>query len=217
MRQLAKFCKNCAAYIQDGEDICPDCGRKIDGAKSQAKFCHNCGEEIQKDEYFCKNCGIRLIEPKKEKESFADKHKTAIIVFAVIAAISLVTAGAMMMLSPTGSQEYQVDEFTFSIPEDFAEDEIARVNENDNGLIYVSKYWENYEDAISIDVTYAESGTSDAEGLAEEMGGEQKTMMGYDGYYNVDDNTYSFTFVNNNKIITVYTTNPDLFDEIEVL
>lgn len=217
MRQLAKFCKNCGAYIKDTDEICPDCGREIPRKIQKIKFCPNCGEKITAGEYFCKNCGFKLKEPRKEKTSFLDKHKTLIMAIAVITAIAIVSVGAFSMLTPTGYQEVTVDSFSFNIPVDFTENENLAENENEDGVIYASKYWDNEEDEISIDVMYAKSGNADAEGIASEMGGTRQSMMGHDGYYSELGDAYCFMFVNDNKLITVYVTDPNLFNEIDVL
>ena len=51
--------------------------------------------------------------------------------------------------------------------------------------------------------------------MAKDIGGQEKNMLGYDGYYSDLDDVYSFTFVKENKLISVYTSDYDLLNEIE--
>jgi hypothetical protein len=60
-------------------------------------------------------------------------------------------------------------------------------------------------------------GYVDENKVASEMGGEKMNMMGYDGYYNELSDAYSFTFVKGDKLVTVFTSNFDLLNEIEAL
>jgi hypothetical protein len=64
---------------------------------------------------------------------------------------------------------------------------------------------------------YTTSYNVDQNEVAKEVGGESRSMMGYNGYYNDLSDTYSFSFVKDNKLITVYTSNEDLFNQISVL
>lgn len=201
----------------NADQFCPDCGKEIPASKHAIRYCPNCGERILGSEYFCKNCGRKIKEPEKEKTGFLDRHKTLIIIIIVIAAIALVAVGAFTSLMPSPSQEVEVDTFTFNIPQDFMIDDDSTVRESDGGVVYASKYWQNGEDEISIDVMYAQSGTGDLDEIAKELGGEYRNLMGHNGYYDEPEGCYSFTFVKDDKLITVYTTDSALFDEIEVL
>lgn len=214
MITLTKFCKNCGRYIEDGDLFCPDCGKQVPN-KQIPKFCPNCGEDLKTSDYFCKNCGLKIREEKKQKESFLDKHKTPIIVIAAILAIAIVSFGAFCMISPTSSQEVQVDEVSFSIPDTYSENADLESDESEDGFTYKSKYFDNGEDSIQIDVMH--SSNVDADDLEDEMTGEKTNMLGYDGYYEELSDSYSFTFVKDNRLITVYTSNYDSFNEIEVL
>ena len=49
------------------------------------------------------------------------------------------------------------------------------------------------------------------------MEGQAENLFGYDGYYNEFSDTYSFSFVDNNKLCTIYTSNQDLLTEIELV
>ena len=210
---MQKFCKNCGAYVGETTRFCPDCGREVQN--NSIRYCPHCGAELVENEYFCKNCGTKLKEPKKE--SLLDRHKIPIIIVLVIAVIGVIVLGATSMMLPYGSQEVQVDTFSFEIPEDFVLNEDLSSSENTAGLQYVTGYWDNYGDYIQIDVMYTTLYNVDQNEVAKEVGGESRSMMGYNGYYNDLSDTYSFSFVKDNKLITVYTSNEDLFNQISVL
>ena len=197
--------------------FCPDCGRKLPEDKHAIRYCPDCGEKITGSDYFCRNCGAKIRTPKKESQGFLDKHKTLIIIIAVILAVAIVAIGASALLTPTSMQEVQVDTFDFSIPEYFTEDTDMAVDETDEGIRYVTRYWQSDEDFIQIDVMYAEKNNVDAEEVADYMGGEKENLMGCEGYFNELEDAYSFSFVKDNKLVTLYTSSMDLFDEIEVV
>ena len=180
------------------------------------RYCPNCGEAIDHDEKYCRNCGVELKKPKVEKESVLEKYKTPILIAAVILAVAVVAFGAYNALGAGQSQEVQIDSLSFSIPDNFEEDTHLKVDDNDSGLIYKSKFWQSNEDYIQIDVMYAEQYVDAAE-IADEMGGKKATMIGHDGYYNELDDAYAFTFVETNKLVTVYVSDYNLLDEIQSL
>ena len=214
---MEKYCKNCGANIGEEEEFCPDCGKEIPNSKPAIRYCPNCGERIVRGENFCKGCGTKIRMPKKETASFLDKHKTTIIVVAVIVAIAAVAIGAYSLLSPTASQEVHVDTIKFNIPEQFTIDDKLTVDETDDGIKYVSKYWEHDEDFIQIDVMYSVTGNANANYVADYMSGDKANMMGQDGYYDELSDAYAFSFVKDNKLISIYTSDLSLFDEIEAL
>lgn len=47
---MAKFCKNCGNELNEGQEVCLNCGVKVDNNATQnsnAKgYCYNCGAEI---------------------------------------------------------------------------------------------------------------------------------------------------------------------------
>lgn len=211
---MGKFCKNCAAYIDDTTQFCPDCGKEVN--QYVIKYCPNCGDRLSAGENFCKSCGVKIKEP--EKESFLEKYKIPIIILAVIAVIAVVAFGAVSILGPgSGPQEIQVDSFSFNIPGDYAHYEDLDENENDEGIKTVSQFWGNGDDYVQIDVMYSTDQYVDAKKIARDMGGDKVNMLGYNGYYNELSDSYSFSFVKNNKLVTIYTNNMDVFDHIEVL
>lgn len=213
--KLTRFCKNCGCHISENEQFCPDCGKPTENRPAM-KFCPNCGEEIDTEEYFCRNCDMKLKERQIQKESTLDKYKTPIIILAVIVAIAIVAFGAYSSLGIGASQDVRVDTISLTIPDSFEENEDMKISENDGGVIYKSKFWQNDEDYIQIDVMYSTS-YLDADEIAKDMGGEKKNMLGYDGYYNDLDDAYSFTFVESNKLVSIYTSNYDLLSQIEVV
>lgn len=210
---MATFCKNCGAYVDDDSQFCQDCGKQVNQAV--IRYCPNCGEKLTSKEYFCRNCGLKLKEPKKE--SFLEKNKNVIIVFVVIAVIAVIAVGAMFMISPAGNQEVQVNTISFNIPGDYEVNEDLFTDETQNGVRYVSKYWNNYDDYIQIDVICPASYSFDAYDILNEVGGEKRNMMGYNGYYEDLSDAYVFTFVKDNNVVSVYSSSPDVFDSIEVV
>lgn len=208
---MAKFCKNCGAYIEGTTMFCPDCGRPT--LQNNVRHCHNCGSEILENEHFCRNCGVKIEEP---KEGFLVKYKNLLIVVAVIIGLAFIGVVAVGMFESFESQDVQVDSLSFSIPGGYTLNEGLSVDENDDGLKYVSRYWENFDDYIQIDVMYSTNAHVDENKVASEMGGDKMNFMGYDGYYNELSDAYSFTFVKDNKLVTVFTSNYNLFNEIEV-
>lgn len=46
---MAKFCKNCGAYISENDAFCTDCG------KSTLKTCPKCREQLTAHSKFCPN------------------------------------------------------------------------------------------------------------------------------------------------------------------
>ncbi len=210
---MAKFCKNCGAYLNETSAFCPDCGRP--NHQNVKRQCHNCGCEVLQNENFCRNCGAKIKEP--QKESFLEKYKTPIIVIVVLVVMAIITVGALIMIGPVGSQDVQVDTFSFSIPEGYELNEDLSINESDGKDRLVSRFWQNSDDFIQIDVSYSTGGNVDQNKVARDLGGNKTSMMGYDGYYEEISDAYSFTFVKDNKLITVYTSTADLLDEIELL
>lgn len=199
------------------DQFCPDCGKEIPDNRRAIRYCQNCGEKIAFSENFCKNCGTRVKTPQKENTSFLEKFKTPIIIIAIIAVIAIVAIGAYSLLTPTASQEVQVDTLNFNIPEYLTSNDDLTIDEVEDGIKYVSKHWDYNDEYVEIDVMYATGNNVDANDIAREMGGDRQNMMGYDGYYNELADAYSFSFVKDNKLVTVYTSNYDLLDEIEVL
>lgn len=220
MRQLEKYCKNCGANIDDSTQVCPDCGREIPAEKYVPRHhrkCPNCGRRILGYEQFCRSCGIDLSTAIEEKPASREKYKTPITTIAIIAVIAIVAFGAFNTIMPMVSQEVQVDTINFKIPPGYVQDDDLTFDETDAGVKYVSKFWENDEDDIQIDVTYSQNGTANANDALKEVGGTKQNMMNYDGYYDEVEGYYSFSFVKDNKIISIYTSNHDLLNEIEVL
>ena len=65
------FCTNCGKELLDSFELCPECGKKIDGEEAESsatktsfegfagkiKFCQKCGEAMPEDSFYCLNCG----------------------------------------------------------------------------------------------------------------------------------------------------------------
>lgn len=217
MRQLENYCKNCGANIENTDQFCPDCGKEIPTNRQTIRYCHNCGEKIASSENFCKNCGTQIKASEKEKTGFWKSFKIPIIILAVIVVISLLSMSLLYLSTTYESQDVNVDTLNFNIPENFIQDDNMAVDEVEDGVRYVSKCWNSTSDYIEIDVMYAADDNDVADEVARQMGGERKTMMGYDGYYNELSDAYAFSLVKDNKLVIIYTSDYNLFDEIEVL
>ena len=168
---MAKFCKNCGAYISENDAFCTDCG------KSTLKTCPKCREQLTAHSKFCPDCGYEI------------KSSRLPIIIAALA----------------------------DIPDNFEEDPASTIDENDKGIITKSKCWNDSADFIQIEVLYSKNSKIDMENVNVNMEGQAENLFGYDGYYNEFSDAYSFSFVDNNKLCTVYTSNPDLLTEIELV
>lgn len=195
--KMAKFCKNCGAYISENDAFCTDCG------KSTLKTCPKCREQLTAHSKFCPNCGYEI------------KSSRLPIIIAALAVIAIVAAIAIFPITITSMQEVQVDTFSFNIPDNFEEDPASTIDENDKGTIIKSKCWNDSADFIQIEVVYSKNSKIDMENA--NMEGRAENLFGYDGYYNEFSDAYSFSFVDNNKLCTVYASNPDLLTEIELV
>ena len=195
--KMVKFCKNCGAYISVNDAFCTDCG------KSTLKTCPKCREQLTAHSKFCPNCGYEI------------KSSRLPIIIAALAAIAIVAAIAIFPITITSMQEVQVDTFSFNIPNNFEKDPASIIDENNNGIITKSKCWNDSADFIQIEVLYSKNSKINLENA--NMEGRAENLFGYDGYYNEFSDAYSFSFVDNNKLCTVYTSNPDLLTEIELV
>ena len=61
---MAKFCKNCGNELNEGQEVCLNCGVKVDNNATQnssAKgYCYNCGAELNPGQDVCLKCGVRV-------------------------------------------------------------------------------------------------------------------------------------------------------------
>jgi len=194
---MAKFCKNCGAYINENDAFCTDCG------KSTLKTCPKCREQLTAHSKFCPNCGYEI------------KSSRLPIIIAALAVIAIVAAIAIFPITITSMQEVHVDTFSFNIPDNFEEDPASTIDENDKGTITKSKCWNDSTDFIQIEVLYSKNSKINLENA--NMKGQAENLFGHDGYYNEFSDAYSFSFIDNNKLCTVYASNPDLLTEIELV
>lgn len=212
---MERYCKNCGAALDKTTQFCPDCGREVENTpKNLIKYCHNCGEKIDLDENFCRNCGVRIQSPKVKKESFLEKNRTPIIIAATVFIIAVFCLIALLGVTPSGGQIVDVDEFYFDIPQDFILDSDSVIDEDTYGIHTSSKLWENTEDYIQIEVIYSASYDINESEVLNGLDGKQANIMGYEGKYSENTDMYEFSFVEDNKLCTVYTSNSELFDKI---
>ena len=180
------------------------------------KFCKNCGAYISENDAFCTDCGKSTLKTCPNC-GYEIKSSRLPIIIAALAVIAIVAAIVISPITITSMQEVQVDTFTFNIPDNFEEDPASIIDENDNGIITKSKCWNDSTDFIEIEVLYSKNPKTDMENVNAKMGGQEENLIGHNGYYNEFSDAYSFSFVDNNKLCTVYTSNPDLLTEIELV
>ena len=212
---MPNYCKNCGASITENDQICPDCGRPLKA--KPMKFCPNCGEKLINNPKFCESCGCKINNSQPEEDGFFKRHQTPIIIIGAVLILAVIAAVALSTITIYSTQEVQVDTFNFEIPGNFEENVLNSLSENDKGIKTESKFWEDGDEFIEIDVMYSANGYVDANKINDGMGGQKESMFGYEGYYNELSDAYTFSFVKDNKLCTVYTSNLDLFDQIEVL
>lgn len=222
---MGKFCKNCGAKITEEDTFCQDCGKQLKiAAQTTLKYCPDCGNRIYTDSRFCPHCGRAVAIQNGpihhpvavQKESFFEKHKTPIMIIAIIAAIAIVGIAAFMTLSPGTPQDVEVDTITFTIPGGFTRDPSQSGSETEDGVYTCYEHYTNGGDFIELDVMYPSTGSDAelAEKVARELGGTPATMCGQTGYYNELSDAYSFAFVKDGKLCTIYVSNSNLFEEI---
>lgn len=100
-------------------------------------------------EKYCKNCTSILKTPSEVKPGILEKHRTP-----VIAVFTIIGIEAFSSLMPTPLQEVQMDTVSFKISAGFGEDKNLAFDETDDGVRYISRYWESEDSDIRIDVTY---------------------------------------------------------------
>ena len=214
---MPDYCKNCGAKITENDQYCPDCGKQLQ--KTSLNFCPNCGEALEKNVKFCGSCGYQLPikQPQTKEDSFFKKHQVPIIIIGGLLILAVIAIASLSTISIYGTQEVQVNTIEFEIPDTFQENTLKYLHENDEGIITESKYFEDGSDFIQIDVMYSANTFVDANRVNSNLGGQRQNMFGYDGYYNELSDAYSFSFVKDNKLCTVYTSNYNLLSEVEVL
>ena len=63
---MAKFCKNCGNELNEGQEVCLNCGVKVENKTTQnsdtkkVEYCSNCGAEINPGQDICLKCGVRV-------------------------------------------------------------------------------------------------------------------------------------------------------------
>lgn len=208
MNLLEEYCKNCGSKIDETQDFCPECGTKI----PKKKFCQNCGSEIENSLNFCENCGTSINNVPKMKIS---KKQITIILLAIVIIVAIIASVALF--SNFGKQIVEIEGMKYSIPADFKYDASKYNKETYEGITTVQKYWYKDNNYIEFNVMYSDSSNYDPQSRLEEIGDIHTSYMGKEGYYNELSNSYAFTFVENNRAYITFTTDPNLFKEIEVV
>ena len=180
---------------------------------SENQLCPNCGEILPDEAEYCRNCGFKI---NSQKESFFKKNKFPIIFTAIVLITALITITAFSSIDDSDSQTVDVASIAFKIPSEFKENVSAFSAEDDSGIITISKTWESSADFIKITAMYSNGTYIDANEVNEKIGGHKQTMLGYSGFLHKSHGIYSFSFVKKNMLITIYTSNSELFDEIAV-
>lgn len=70
---MAKFCKNCGNELNEGQEVCLNCGVKVDNNATQnsnaKSYCYNCGAELNPGQDVCLKCGVRVNKANGEAKS----------------------------------------------------------------------------------------------------------------------------------------------------
>lgn len=85
-----KHCINCGSEIQDGAEVCPDCGvnqtKDLEGGhgdRSQdEKYCSSCGELINRQAELCPECGVS--QPALGRSGSSDSDQVAAGILALL-------------------------------------------------------------------------------------------------------------------------------------
>ena len=123
--ETQKNCPKCNVILEEGAEICSDCGNKIEAISStyETSFCPKCGAKTTTEFVFCSDCRKSLSEEQKEngqskktvenKSSFSDKLKPMIkskkfVVGYLIAIIAiLVVVIATLLINNVGLHQIQ--------------------------------------------------------------------------------------------------------------
>lgn len=136
---------------------------------------------------------------------------------AIVLISAMITILAFSFINDPGLQTVDVAGLGFRIPAEFEENISSFSAEDDNGIITISKIWESSTDFIKITVMYSNGTYIDANEVNDKIGGHKQIMFGYSGFLHKSHGIYSFSFVKKNMLVTIYTSNHNLFDEIAVL
>ncbi|WP_406534204.1 DUF2116 family Zn-ribbon domain-containing protein [Methanobrevibacter sp.] len=178
------------------------------------QYCPNCGEPLPEDAKYCRNCGFKI---KPKKESFFKKNSTPIMFVAIVLIMAAIAVTAFSFVDNSDTQTINVGTINFKIPSEFKENPSFFSVEDDSGIITISKAWESSADIIKITVMYSNGTYVDANRVNDQIGGHKESLLGHSGFFHESHDTYSFSFVKNNMLVTIYTSDIALFDEIEVL
>lgn len=205
---MENHCENCGAQIDEKHDFCPECGTKI----PKKKFCQNCGSEIENSLNFCENCGTPINNATNRKIS---TKQIAIILLAI--AIILIIVTSVALYGNFGKQIVEVADMKFTIPADFKYDSSKSNEETYNGITTVEKCWYKDNDYIKFHIMYSDDPEFNAKSRIEPISDFHTSYMGKEGYYTELTDSYAFGFVENNKLYVTFTTDSDLFKEIEAI
>lgn len=178
------------------------------------RYCPNCGEPLPEDAKYCRNCGFEI---KHKKESFLKKNSIPIMFVVIILITAAIAFAAFSFVDDSDSQTVNVGTINFKIPSEFKENPSFFSVEDDNGIITISKAWESSSDIIKITVMYSNGTYVDANKVNDQIGGHKESLLGHSGFLHKSHDIYSFSFVKNNMLVTIYTSDIALFDEIGVL
>ena len=178
------------------------------------QYCPNCGDPLPEDAKYCRNCGLEI---KSKKESFFKKNSIPIMFVAIVLITAAIVIAAFSFVDDSDSQTVNVGTINFKIPSEFKENPSFFSVEDDNGIITISKAWDSSADIIKITVMYSNGTYVDANRVNDQIGGHKESLLGHSGFLHKSHDIYSFSFVKNNMLVTIYTSDIALFDEIEVL
>lgn len=222
---MERYCKNCGAKIDEGTFKCPDCGRDINDPKLRNVFeyCPICGAKIDNNDNRCQSCGTIFSSPKSAlpKESRYEKFKKPAIIIAIIVIIVLF---ALLTIPDEISYEdgmedaeqvIEIDPLEFNLPNGYKlNDSNVEVDYDTEGSA-IGQTWVKGNNTVNI--TSISIDGADADELMKEVGGEEKTYFGYDGYYEKIGEVHTFVFTDGEYIYEIDSLDKGVFDKITVI
>ena len=152
-----------------------------------SKYCKNCGALIADNTNFCPECGKPSTN---QNPSFIQKNSHILIILGVIIAVAIVAVGAFVALGSTGTftQEVEVGDHTFEIPDYFEIDESGSLHETEGGI--TSDMLSFYSDADSLSIFVISNPSNDnLKSVVEDTSNKQE-LMGHTGYLEEDEYGY---------------------------
>ena len=178
------------------------------------KYCPKCGEPLPEDARFCRNCGFKFETP---QEKLFKKNQRPIMFVAIVLITAIITIAAVSYIHNHDTQKVEVGSVNFKIPSEFKETNSTFSAGDADNVILISKIWQSQNDTIMIAVMHTSNFHVGADAVNSQLGGKNQTLMGQEGTLHETDGIYYFSFVKHGMLISVYASDMDLYDKIEVL